>query len=204
MWIMPTRGRPHNLRRFIALWRGLAQRRDDVWRIVVDLDDPRLLEYQSIALPFGWNLHIGPRVGTCQSYNGMFKRFPDEPFYGVLADDVVPETEGWDAQLVETAGRDGVAYGDDGINGEALATHSVVGGDFVRKLGFISLPGLVRLYADNVLTELARADGVLRYRGDVKLTHHHTFNGLAPKDATHEKPEAGADAQVYHRWLRHR
>lgn len=202
MFILASRGRPHNIERLARAWRNTVSEPRPVW-LRLDEDDPRLAAYQALALPIGWHAEIGPRTDPCAALNEAFAALGHARFYGVLADDVVPETPGWDAALIEAAMQDpaGLAYGNDGIQGAALATHPVIAGDFARALGWIALPGLARLYADNVWTEIARARGVLRYLPEVKLMHRHFSNG-APMDATYAKPEAGRDRAVYDRWAR--
>lgn len=202
MFILPTRGRPENLARFVE-----ACERTRVWewpcRVRVDADDPALPAYHALKLPPWFTIRVGPRVSNGPALNEQFQAEPFWGFYGVLADDVVPETPGWDSALIAAAGRDGVAFADDGIQGAALATHPVLGGDFVRALGWIALPGLKRLYADNVWTEIARARGVLRYLPDVSLRHVHFSTG-APMDATYAKPDAAEDERIYRAWAAQR
>lgn len=198
MFILPTRGRPEGLKRFVE-----ACERTRAWgwpcRVRVDADDPALPGYHALALPPWFTLRVGPRISNAPSLNEQFAAEPSWSFYGVLADDVVPETVGWDRALIVAAGRDGVAFANDGIQGSKIATHPVLGGDFVRSLGFIALPGLKRLYADNVWTEIAKDRGVLRYVPDVSVRHLHFSNG-APMDETYKKPEGDADRAIYERW----
>lgn len=169
---------------------------------MLDEDDGALENYKALTLPSGWSFSIGQRTGVCPKYNEAVELFPNCSWYGVIADDVVPQTPFWDTTLVAEAGTDGFAYPDDGINGPSLACHGVQGGAFARRNGFISLPGLKRLYADNVSTELARERGVLRYRDDVKCPHWHFSTGKSEFDATSDKSaDAENDKRIYKSWL---
>lgn len=136
-------------------------------------------------------------MGLAALYNEAFQACPDRPWYGVMADDVVPETPGWAEALIETAGNDGLAFGDDRINGSNHATHFVLGGGLVREMGWLALPGLSRLYIDTVWCDLAKTRGVFRYRQDVILRHHHFSNRLAVMDETYRKPDKAADKAIY-------
>ncbi len=188
MWLVPSR-RPHNLRRLANAW-GAAP----AW-IRLDDDDPMLGGY---SFHPGWTVAVGPRKPLCGVYEEAFETYPDLDWYGFLADDVLPEVN-WES-LIETAGRDGLAFGDDGINGERHAAHFVLGGDLVREVGFLCLPGLSRIYIDTVWCDIARAKGVYRYRPDVKMPHLHFSNGRALMDATYRKPRRDADRALYEAW----
>lgn len=208
MWILPTRGRPQNLIRFFERFAETGARSPGI--VCVDNDDPQLERYKALArpdtardlapVPRNWKFVFAPRIGLGPTINRAFEERPDLAWYGMLSDDAVPTTPGWDRALIEAAGSDGVAYGADGIRDEASAGMPVLGGDFVRSLGWIILPGLVRLYGDDVWTEIARKRGVLRYLPHVRLEHWHFSNGKAPKDETYRKPEADADRRLYEQW----
>lgn len=198
MWVLPSRSRPGNVARFINAChdQGIPA---PLW-LRVDLDDERINGYRRLDLPDGWAMVEGPRDGLASLYNAAFKTLQDRPFYGVLADDIVPETKDWDKRLIEAAGSDGLAFGDDGINGSIHATHFVLGGDLVREIGWLALPGLSRIFIDTAWVDIARSRGVLRYLPDVILRHHHFSNGRAFFDGTYRKPDKAADRAIYDAW----
>jgi hypothetical protein len=196
VWVIPSRSRPGNIRRLIKACRDTGMTTPA--RIRVDEDDPCLGSYVALDVPGGWEICIGKCEGLSAAYNEALSRTED--WFGIICDDVVPETPAWDVRLIEAAGKDGLAYGDDGINGAARATHFAVGGDLVREVGWLALPGLDRVYIDTAWNDVARAKGVLRYLPDVKLTHLHFSNGKALMDATYRKPSAGTDRQIYEEW----
>ena len=165
--------------------------------VQLDDDDPMLGGYTD--LPFNWTLSITPRKILSERYNEVFEGWSHLKWYGFLADDVVPETDGWDRTLISGAGKDGLAYGDDGID-PTRPTHFVLGGDLVRQMGWLSLPGLQRIFIDTVWHDIAKAGNVLRYVPEVKLTHHHFSNGKALMDATYRKPGKAQDAALYAKW----
>ena len=190
MWVLPSRARPHNCARlFAAEWNTPGV-------LCVDDDDPSLGAYRSLTLPPGWTMDVGSRGPLSLIYNRAFNANPTRQWYGVLADDVLPETMRWDSRLVKAALPDGMAFGDDGINGQRHATHFVLAGELVRRVGWLALPGLQRLYIDTVWNDIAR--DVRRYLPDVLLTHLHFSNGKALRDATYRKPKG--DRAIYERW----
>lgn len=198
MIILPTRGRPGNLKRFFECYEDTDAVAPGI--VCVDDDDPRLVDYFPVRLPDNWRMSINSRIGLGPMINRAFQEHPSEAWYGAFSDDAVPVTKGWDAALIEAAGADGMSYCADGINDEKQAGNCVLGGDFVRSLGWIILPGLTRIYGDNVLTEIAQKRGVLHYLSDVRIEHWHFSNGRAPMDETYRKPEAGNDRRIYEQW----
>jgi uncharacterized Rossmann fold enzyme len=194
MWILPTRARPHNLERFFRLY---AETGASQWGIVyVDDDDPRLAEYRQITLPDGWRMVISPRIGLGATINKAFTDNPHEPFYGMITDDSIPVTPKWDVLLSEAAGSQYIAYCSNETN---KFGHCCLGGDLVRELGWIILPGLQRLYGEDVLLDVGRKRKCLRHV-DVLIDHWHFSIGKAPMDETYEKPDTSNDRKIYHAW----
>jgi hypothetical protein len=198
MFVCPSRSRPHNVARLVDACRATGA--TAAFLVCIDDDDPLREAYEAQRLPEGWTIRAAPRDGLSAIYNAAFRASPACDFYGVVADDIVPETNGWDRALIEAAGTDGIAWGDDGINGCAHATHLVVGGALVRDIGWLALPGLSRLYIDTAWNAIGRRRGVLRYRPDVVVRHHHFSNGLAPFDATYRKRAKDDDRRVFKAW----
>lgn len=120
MIILPSRGRPTALQRFFD--QGKPQ---VVGTVILDAGDSQ--KYDKVVYPDHWRVIILQRQPICQIFNQIFEFFPDEPFYGLMGDDIVPETSGWDLKLKEAAGSKYIAWGDDGINQKP--THPFIGGD---------------------------------------------------------------------------
>jgi len=200
MWVLPSRSRPQNLLRFFDAFARTGATTAGL--VVLDHDDPLLDGYRAVTLPPGWSLILEPKHETLGALqNSVFDRWPHNDWYGLIADDVVPVTDQWDTALIKAAGSDGVAFPHDSINGGAQFTHGVIGGDLVREMGWLILPGLDRVYGDNVWTEIGKKRGVLRYCPDVKLNHLHFSNGKAPMDNTYRKTRVDKDREIYENWL---
>lgn len=198
MWCLPSRGRPESVVRFFKAWRETGASTPGV--LWLDEDDAQ--KYQGIELPEKWRVTIWPRCESLgATINKFYEMFKSEPWFGMLADDAVPVTSGWDVALIKSAANDGISYCADGINDEKQVGHCVIGGDLARELGWLILPGLTRVYGDNVLTEIGRRKGVLRYLPDVLVEHWHFSTGKSPYDETYAKPYADRDRMIYERWL---
>jgi hypothetical protein len=150
-------------------------------------------------LPEKWFLEIGERLPLSEIYAEAFRMLPNEAWYGFIADDVVPVTPEWDKILVDIADRDGMAVPAGGHE-ENGAPHFVLGGDLVRSIGWLSLPGLDRLYIDTVWQDIAESRGVLNRVPEVVLEHHHFSNRKALMDETYRKRNRERDHLLYKQW----
>ena len=193
--MLPSRGRSQNIHRLIDAY-DKTDATTPVW-LRLDDDDPNQ-EYHHE----NWTVEIGPRLPLSEIYAEVYRKFPDSKFFGFIADDVVPITPHWDIRLIEAAGHDGMAVpaGGDSTGG---CPHFVLGGDLVRSVGWLALPGLNRLYIDTVWHDIAEKRGVLRYMPEIVLEHHHFSNRLALFDATYKKSSIikENDKRLYERWL---
>ena len=194
LFVLPSRGRPHNLRRLIVAWWATKATLPVLLRL--DDDDPALQGYLSLPLPPSWEREIGPRLPLSSLYNDAFQRAPERPYYGFIADDVVPETQRWDQRLVEVAGLDGMAVPAGGHDPDG-APHFVLGGDLVRSLDWLALPGLDRLFIDKIWQDIAEARGVLRRVPEVVLAHKHFSNSGAIYDSVYKKTNKVQDRALY-------
>lgn len=206
--LVPSRGRPHNLERLVAAIRSTVAREYAVYTYIDD-DDPSAGDYAPLAAS-DVNMTIGPRVFYAAAVNELAAIAVKDgcTYLAMFGDDVVPETVGWDEQLVDALdGRVGIAYGSDGLehlHGPDLPTHFVTTAETYRRLGWVVLPTLRHLFADNVARELGRGVGNFRYLPDVKLPHLHRWNKAAPDDDTYreanDKRKRVLDRRAFEQW----
>ena len=199
MFVIPTRSRPQNIKRLAAAFRETGATTPAI--VCLDDDDPMKSAYDALDCPRNWEFFVSGRAPLSTIYNRVLNYLPDLPWYGFLADDVVPETQGWDKALIERAGSDGMAVPSGGET-TGGCPHFVLGGDLVRSVGWLALPGLARLYIDTVWGDLAQARGVYRYIPGVRLAHRHFSSGQAFMDSTYRKKNKVKDRQIYEAWGR--
>lgn len=185
MIVLPSRNRPERLQQFIDGYRATGATAPVYLRI--DYDDDYLPAYDAIELPDNWLRVTGERkkfVGAC---NEMLEKFPNEPYYAFMADDIVPRTQGWDAALIEAAGRDRVAWGND-IMQAPKCTHPFIGGDLMRHVGWFAAPGFLHWYIDTTWEWLANKTGRAVYLPTVVTEHvHYEANGALYDRTYHER-----------------
>lgn len=199
MIILPTKNRPHNLRRFVHQY-YITKATLPIW-VIFDAKDA--YKYNGIKTPDHWkriSVPEGTNLGGI--FERVFKKYPHEEYYAMVADDVVPETMEWDVKLRDACLPDKISWGMDGLQNDKLPVHPFIGGDLVRKLGWWSAPGLKHWFVDNVWKELTNGLGNGAYLPDVKMIHHHPANGKAQNDRTYdEQPSHDADYNAYLKFM---
>jgi len=203
--IIPTRGRPDSVPAIIDCWRRTGATADLLF--AVDDDDPMLAGYrehmEQINQP-GVHWVTGPRLRLCGTLNEVAVSMAScYRFLAFMGDDHRPRTQGWDERFrVCLSGGPGVVYGNDLLQGEAMATAVAMTSDIVQTLGYMAPPTLVHLCLDLVWMDWGRGMGRITYLGDVVIEHMHPANGKAAMDAGYQEcnssEQATADATAYY------
>lgn len=203
MWSLPTRGRPDNLQRFINAYQ--ETKGSSKIYIRLDNDDPKLDDYKKIKFPKTFEVVIGPREGLKAAMEEMFKKYPNEPWYGLGADDIVPRTEYWDKYLAEEAGLRKISHPDDlgKKKKKYLPTHPVCGGDLVRAVGWFGHPATIHFFLDNSWQYVGEGLNCITLREDIVVEHVHHSMGKAPLDDTYKQvnTKMEQDRIAYNSWI---
>jgi hypothetical protein len=208
--LVPSRGRPGNLRRLIDAIAATATGEVRIYTRVDD-DDPTRDEYLALE---GVHITTGPRIYYGPSLNQLAPIADRDgcDHLAMFGDDVVPETHGWDRLLIDALdGRLGVAYGSDGLehkHARDLPTHYVTQTEISRRLGWFAPPTMRHLFLDNVARDLGKGLGNFVYVPEAKIRHLHPWAGLAERDQTYREGGSNkrvrqADELAYRRWARH-
>jgi hypothetical protein len=200
--ILPTRGRPDSLNRFIKAYEVTAA----TLPVTVVIDEDNFVVYERIIrnFPATWNFKINKKCrDLAAAMNGVVEENPNEPWYALIADDVAPMTEKWDVRLRDACIPYCVAWGDDGIHQDRFAaTHPFIGGDLVRAWGWLCPPYIKRGSADLIWRTFALELGLARYCSDVLLEHRHWQVGKAEFDTTYAtQPSHTDDGAAYKAYI---
>lgn len=200
--IVPSRGRPGNIRRLREAWLETATAASLV--VAVDDDDPTLDGYFEVADRRGFV--VAPRRGLAGTLNEQALALADSYRYlGFCGDDHVPRTHGWDKRIVDTLDElgTGICYGNDLFQGERLPTAVFLTADIVRAVGYLCPPGLRHMYLDNVWKAWGEGIGRLRYLPDVTIEHVHPHAGKGEADTTYGEvwPLMGPDSEAFRRYM---
>jgi hypothetical protein len=200
MWVLPTRSRPSNCLRFIEAWHK-TQASTPVY-VRIDNDDPTLDELLNLPWPKEFKVIVGPREGLRAAMQELYVQNPSEPWYGLLADDLVPRTEFWDTTLVKKAGTNAISYPNDLGGKPKCPTHPVVGGNLVRATGWFGFPIVQHLYVDAAWQVIGEGLKKLYRLEDVIVEHVHPFWKKTSKDKIYveNKKRAVNDKTAFLKW----
>lgn len=219
IYIIPTRGRPDNVKELIEAWRDTAELPSTRAMFVVDSDDPLRPEYEKLfsSVDSGLGKHGSWVFGAayfhtqnppnarlaeilnsiCQSMLSLF-----EPSFaiGFMGDDHRPRTKGWDSAILDALSkmRTGIVYCNDMVQGENLPTAVAMTSDIPMHLGYMVPAGLKHMYLDNFWKDFGTAIGRLRYLAGIVIEHQHPIAGAAAWDegytnvAGHMTPDQAA------------
>lgn len=211
--LLPTRGRPDNLDRFITAVEGTAED----WHLYLRLDDddPTAADYPIRRGHPNITTVRGERTGFASSLNELAAHAERDGMshLGMFGDDVVPETEEWDTRLVAgLKNKLGVAYGDDGLrkkHAPDLPTHYVTQIEVYQRLGYLAPPTIRHLFLDNVARDVGRYLKNFVYV-PVKIQHLHPWQeGEHLHDSTYAEGGRNADIRradqmAYIQWTKDR
>lgn len=211
MWILPSKGRAAACRKLILEMRRLGA--SGRIALCVNEDDGQLSDYMDLRCPGDLTVITIPsgNVGSAECIRSAVSRFPEEPWYGLIADDNYPETAGFEGRLISAAGNWSIASANDlwqaDTNPKKSRMHgaTVFGGDLVRSVGYIAPPGFAHLFIDDVWENIGRQLGNWRTLMDVIVRHDHPFKSGKTLDKTHSDANSSAayhaDGAAYNRWF---
>ena len=212
MWILPTYSRPEQCAEVLQTLKRHGTTTKGVVFVNAEIPAARLRYVNEAGpwLPVGWRMTFSENnLGALGAMDAVFKRFPDEDFYGFIADDEFVRTNGWDAKLVNLAGRWDVAHGVDDLHGGRRAQGGLcIGGDLARAVGYLTIPETWHHFGlDDLWESLARGGAYeCHVARDVNVEHWHHANGKAPHDECYALGNKWRDYdfQVFCNWLRHK
>lgn len=197
MWFLISHNRPELCRR--ALEHIIKTGCSTAGKLIVNGS-----EYPELPLPKGWDVITLPKnLGYCGAMNWCFQEFPNEKFYGMIGDDEIVKSDGWDEKLIAAGGDWYIAHSNDEWQSHRrIHGYAAFGGELIRSIGYIAPQGMWHWYIDNVWEDLSGALGLKKMCEDVITEHKHYISGKAEKDATYELGESRAmqDEEIYCRW----
>lgn len=196
-----TRNRVSNCQRFINAWH--ATQAASLVYVRLDKDDPALKTLTGLAWPKEFKINIGPRARIGEAMQEMFARYPSEPWYGILADDVIPQTQHWDQRLIQAAGSHSISCANEVHEKAIRICHPCVGGDLVRLVGCFAIPTVKHFGSDTLWESIHHCCDLNNKLPDVILEHAHFNFGQSQLDQTYEESQAlrRSDKIAYKAWM---
>lgn len=212
--VVPTRGRPDNLRRVVAAWDETQAW--DVAELLVarDADDPQAEGYAAVVrerrlmelvLPV-WlpMVHKLDQVAVAAANDVDHAPFA----LGFAGDDHLPRTVGWAKTYVDTLRElgTGIVFGDDGYQRQKCPTQWAMTADIVTALGRMVPAPVEHMYSDVSILDVGKAAGCIRYLPDVFIEHMHPIVKKAASDEQYQRVNSREqfrrDFDLYKRWKR--
>ncbi len=219
--IVPTRGRPGNVRKVIDAWDFTNAWDHADLVLAVDADDPEIQGYQDLVDEF-WQatgeeasdtalslVEIPVWMPMVHKLNAVARQVADKyRALGFAGDDHLPRTIGWAARYLKVLGElgTGMVYGDDGYQGAKLSTEWAVTSDVVRSLHRMVPADVEHMYCDNAMMDLFGGAGAMRHLPEIRIEHMHPVAGKAETDAQYQRvnhrDQFGKDRRAYEHWKR--
>lgn len=181
---VPTKGRPNNALRLQEQFYKTTKLNSRIV-FINSSNDSKLEQYKDLTETvlvtpdypgFVSPLNLGYRFDRRRTYSYAV---------GFMGDDHMPRTDGWDeifvSELVKLGS--GFVYGRDGLQDENIPTHVAMTSDIPLELGFMALPNLLHLYADDFWLALGKSVNKIKYIPEVYVEHMHPAVGKSISDA---------------------
>jgi predicted O-methyltransferase YrrM len=194
--LIPTRGRPGNIRKVISAWDFTNAWDHADMVLIVDADDPEIEGYRDIDFemidqrPNLLIMTIPKWLPMVHKLDAAARDLAPRYFaLGFAGDDHLPQTIGWAKRYLDVLHelQTGMVYGDDGYQGRKLSTEWAITSDVVRELGRMVPAPVEHMYCDNAMMDLFGAAGALRHLPEVRIEHMHPIVGKAETDAQYQR-----------------
>ena len=220
--IVPTRGRPENIRKVISAWDFT-----NAWDVAdlvlaIDADDPERAGYLAIYEEFLEGCPPGTpsplQVYEVPTWRPMVAKLNeaaaslvDGRYFalGFAGDDHLPQTMNWAERYLTVLHEmgTGMVYGDDGYQGAKLSTEWAVTADAVAALGRMVPAPVEHMYSDNSMMDLFNGAGAMRHLPEVRIEHFNPYaGGKAPMDEQYKRVNSReqyrGDRRGYETWRR--
>lgn len=197
MILLPSRARPHKLTRFLEAYHETGATEPGL----LMLEERDVDAYSNVKLPDNWQMQVVPQSLAAKKFNdGAMIYAPNEDYYFVIGDDLIPLTREWDKKLRAASNGYFIVYGNDGIHGKNIATHPVVPGELVREVGYLANPLVGHFYFDIMWMDIGVPNKLLMYVDDVLFRHEH-FTVTGDYDqACAERGSSENDRIIYDIW----
>ena len=185
--IIPSRSRPENITRAI----NALKENSVISDFCVALDDDDEANYPRID---GVIYEVNPRLRMNKTLNLVANKYADkyETIF-FMGDDHNPTTKAWDETLygpIKSIGY-GLSYGNDLLQGQALATAVMMSTNIIKAIGYMAPPELIHLFMDNFWMRIGSTIKSLWYFDAVIIEHLHYINGKATQDEQYKEVNSG-------------
>lgn len=188
--LLPSRGRPENIKRMTTSALETADDPDDIEFIIrLDDDDPTLPQIIDNPPPHT-ALITGSRIVLSEYWNECYDG-ADGDILMHAGDDIIFRTDGWDTKVKEVFDyyEDKIVfvYGNDGsgVHDGKFGTHGFIHRRWAEAVGYFVPPYFSSDFNDTWLNDVAKMIGRHKHI-DILTEHMHPDLGKGPLDQTHK------------------
>jgi SAM-dependent methyltransferase len=204
MWVIPSLNRLERVKALLAAMQATGLSTPGI--VILGADQAN--DIATLDLPPNWKAFArsSDQVSLVECLNETFTALPDLVWYGLLTDDSLPVTPGWDTALIAGAREIGIASCDDGWQSPRRMGNAVVWrGDILRAAGFWMPPCVRHNYVDDFWETIGRRFNFWRCLMEVRVEHRHW--GRCPdvaRDATYALGESSMkdDLEAFLTWTK--
>lgn len=206
-WLLPTRRRLPALRRFLRSIREMGVATDGYVLVNKDELERDRRHYDELDLPKGWRIE-GVENDRCMfdALRWAWTHLGADtwPWVGLVTDDLIPGSQGWDTSLVQAATGINVVSANPMSNTARMHGAIVWSGDLLRALnwGGPYPQGFNHWYGDDVWENIGRETGCWQVLDQVVTKHVHVFqHGVVDDTANHVNSNAQHDKARFEQWM---
>jgi hypothetical protein len=187
--VLPVRdagtGRSARLMRCLESYKLFTEGLSDVY-IIVDYDDIENYKVLFENIPeYVLHIHFADAgITLMQKINSISVDLAEKYKYvAFIGDDIIFRTS-WESNFIEFLSNVdyGLAYANDFVHGENLATHPCITSNMIKAVGFFGCPALEHNYFDNYWMDIVREVGQLQYFPHTIMEHMHPTVGKDSHD----------------------
>lgn len=212
LMICCSKNRPDRIQEMIKSYQQTKKSEETSMVYCLDSDEKRMEEY--IKVLDGSVVIIEHPNYQTPVFNLVSKQmFPDFDYYGLINDDHIFRTEGWDVELVKTIKEKGDGFGLAHANAlwydsDILCKHPsafIISANIIKALEYAIYPELRHFKLDAYFRDLVDPLGLQFYREDIVIEHMHFHVGKAENDENYEwgysSEEMTWGTNKYAKWL---
>jgi len=183
--ILPVRdggtGRSERLKKCLESYFNVTENLSDVYIIV---DEDEIITYEFLK---DYNVNILTSLhplSLMQKINTHALDIANKYSYvAFIGDDIVFKNE-WESKFIEflSSVDFGLAYANDLLQGQRLATHPCITSNMIKLVGFFGCPAISHNYFDNYWMDMVKLVGSIKYFDDVIMEHMHPSLNKNKKD----------------------
>lgn len=208
-WLLPTRGRIHNLRRFLNAAREMGT--DTPGLVLVNRPEleAHADEYASAMKLFpSWECVAVDAESYGDAIRAVWDRIKGMDWVGLASDDLVPAVSLWDKQLVGAIKGWNVVSSNDGWQARPNIAESrmhgatVWSGDVLRAVGWLFPPKLRHIFHDDIWETIGRNTSCWQVRMDIMVKHlHEALEGVRGPTVDPNSDLWKHDQAVFQAWV---